>query len=309
MDYYHVYIQHKTHSPEIRLDLSKEILVERVISCYSMGTDIVINGRLFILAEIERVRISRTKEPSNVYRDKAINICYKKWGKSSYEPFQDDGLLNEIIITDIGTDVTDDFILGPPGWKAADVRNPNDTVPKPPEATENVFVVHGRNLRAREGIFQFLRAIGLHPIEWSEAVKLTGKPNPHVWEILDRAFSEAHAILVLLTPDDEARLREDLRSEHELTHEIELSGQARPNVLFEAGMAMGRSEDRTILVELGVLRPFSDIAGRHTVRLDNTSQRRQELAQRLQAAGCPVKLDGTDWHTVGDFETPLKQVS
>ena len=67
---------------------------------------------------------------------------------------------------------------------------------------------------------------------------------------------------------------------------------------------MGRSEDRTVLVELGVLRPFSDIAGRHTIRLDNTSQRRQELAQRLQAAGCPANLDGTDWHTVGNFETP-----
>ena len=71
-------------------------------------------------------------------------------------------------------------------------------------------------------------------------------------------------------------------------------------------MAMGRNEDRTILVELGTLRPFSDVAGRHVIRLDNTTQRRQELARRLQTAGCPVNLDGTDWHTTGDFEAAFR---
>ena len=128
---------------------------------------------------------------------------------------------------------------------------------------------------------------------------------PYIGEILDVAFSRAHAVVVLMTPDDDARLREQLWSDHDPPHETELSGQARPNVLFEAGMAMGRNENRTILVELGTLRPFSDIAGRHVVRLGNTTQRRQELAQRLEAAGCPVNLEGTDWHTAGDFAAAL----
>lgn len=71
--------------------------------------------------------------------------------------------------------------------------------------------------------------------------------------------------------------------------------------LFEAGMAMGRFPERTILVELGNLRPFSDIGGRHVIRPDNTTQKRQELAQRLETAGCGINLKGTDWHTAGDF--------
>ena len=62
-------------------------------------------------------------------------------------------------------------------------------------------------------------------------------------------------------------------------------------------------------MELGSLRPFSDIAGRHTIRLDNSSQRRQELAQRLQQSGCSVSLEGTDWHSAGDFEAALVPVS
>ena len=279
------------------------MLEERIIACYSLGTDIVISGRVLILAEIERVRISKTDKLSSTYRDRAVHTYYSRRGKVSYDPSEYDPRRDESvnkIIIDIGTDVTDDFILGPPGWKAK-VDYPG-VVPKPSEASANVFVVHGRDTQTRDDMFQFLRAIGLHPIEWSEAIQLTGKSSPQVWEILERAFSEAHAILVLFTPDDEAHLRESLRSEHELTYETRLSGQARPNVLFEAGMAMGKSEDRTVLVELGVLRPFSDIAGRHTVRLDNSPQRRQELAQRLRAAGCPVNLEGTDWHTVGNFE-------
>ena len=119
----------------------------------------------------------------------------------------------------------------------------------------------------------------------------------------------AHKVfVVLLTPDDVVMLHPTLRSLQDPEFEKEPTGQARPNVLFEAGMAMGRSEGRTVLVELGNLRPFSDIGGRHTIRLDNSSQRRQELAQRLQIAGCPAKLTGTDWHTAGDFEAALVQL-
>lgn len=109
-----------------------------------------------------------------------------------------------------------------------------------------------------------------------------------------------------MTPDDEARLREPFRASGEPPHEVQLSGQARPNVLFEAGMAMAWNQERTVLVELGELRPFSDVAGRHVVRLDGSSPRRQEFAQRLEAAGCPVNLDGVEWHTAGDFDTALR---
>ena len=165
--------------------------------------------------------------------------------------------------------------------------------------------MHGRNEGAREAMFAFLRSIGLHPLEWSQAVQATSSPTPYIGQVLETAFTTAQAVLVLFTPDDEARLRDVFRDTGEPPHETELTGQARANVLFEAGMAMGRSQERTVLVELGSLRPFSDIAGRHTIRIDNTSQRRQELAQRLEAAGCTVNLDGTDWHTAGDFDTAI----
>ena len=80
-----------------------------------------------------------------------------------------------------------------------------------------------------------------------------------------------------------------------------MTPQPRPNVLFEAGMAFGRQPDRTILVELGKLRPFSDVAGRNRVKLNDTSEKRHELAQKLENAGCKVDLSGTDWYKTGSF--------
>jgi len=168
-----------------------------------------------------------------------------------------------------------------------------------------VSVVYGRNLKARDALFAFLRSIELDPIEWSQAVAATGKGTPYVGEILDKMFSMAQAVVVLMTPDDEAQLRAHLRRKDEPSYETELTPQARANVLFEAGMAIGRYPERTVLVQLGPLRPFSDIGGRHVVKFDGSTQKRQELAQRLLTAGCPANLGGTDWHTKGSFEIDL----
>lgn len=167
--------------------------------------------------------------------------------------------------------------------------------------SEIVFVVHGRNDNARNSLFRFLRSVGLRPLEWFQAIQLTGKTTPYIGEILDAAFSEAQAVVVLMTPDDETRLRRQYRKPNDPHYELELTGQSRPNVLFEAGMAFGCNPDRTVLVELGDLRPFSDVGGRHVVKLDNSVGARQGLAHRLELAGCAIDLRGTDWHTEGDF--------
>ena len=192
-------------------------------------------------------------------------------------------------------------------------RNPDleklspDMKPDP----RKVFVVHGRNEHLRRSLFTFLRAVGLDPIEWSEAVQLTGKGAPYIGEILEAAFDKAQAVVVLLTPDDEAKLREELLHSNDPDYERFPTGQARPNVIFEAGMAFARHAERTILIEVGELRPFSDVAGRHAVRLNNSPEKRMELLQRLKTAGCNIPTEGkSDWLKEGDFAvTPVKQDS
>lgn len=176
------------------------------------------------------------------------------------------------------------------------------TTPVEPDPSM-VFVVHGRNESLRRAMFDFLRHIGLTPIEWTRAIGLTGTASPYIGQVLDAAFAHARAVVVLMTPDEVAYLQTPYGHGHDDPETLP-APQARPNVLFEAGMAMGRDPNRTVLVEVGTVRPFSDVAGRHAVRLTNSISTRQDLAMRLQTAGCSVDLSGTDWHDAGDFAAP-----
>jgi predicted nucleotide-binding protein len=94
-----------------------------------------------------------------------------------------------------------------------------------------------------------------------------------------------------MTPDDEARLRPWFCKGDDPEYEREYTPQPRQNVIFEGGMAMAVCPERTILVELGNCRPFSDIAGHHILVLDNAPERRRELVQRLETTGCQVNTE------------------
>lgn len=165
----------------------------------------------------------------------------------------------------------------------------------------NVFVVHGRNEDVRQEMFSFLRSLDLNPIEWSEAIHYSGAGSPFIGDVLDAAFRRARVVIVLLTPDDEVRLKKDFLKKNDHDFEGRLTGQARPNVLFEAGLAFGHKPERTVLVEIGQTRPFSDVAGRNTIRFKDTPASRNELAARLETAGCVVKRKGSDWLNAGKF--------
>ena len=297
MTYYHFRVIRKSDpQDEIYMkDLSYENLIQRAVRPYEEGKPIVAGGTTVPIDDLDRLMISKSEETAaelgeyarqDEQRSPVISLHGPSWTWSGLG---------------YGTDITDDLIVGPPGGALATGKT-EDSEPPMDIDLRKVFVAHGRDKRNRDAMFTFLRSIHLDPIEWSEARKATGRPMPYIGDILDKAFSMARAVVVLLTPDDEAKLRDVFLSEDDPPHEKNLIGQARPNVLFEAGMAMGRSPEHTILVECGKLRPFSDIAGLHVVRFDGESTTRQELAHRLQDAGCEVSLEGTDWHTAGDFE-------
>ena len=265
----------------VRLDMSYRNLMNQVAVPYRDGAKFVFAGRKVSSDDIFRIGIWCTETRWANKRD-----------------------LRDLSIDKIGLvlrseDIADHIVSAPIPQETHDLSQ--STFAGDPRI---VFVVHGRDLHNRDAMFEFLRSIDLAPLEWSEAVAATRKAAPYVGEILDMAFARARAVVVLLTPDDKAMLKEELHSSSDPPHETQLTGQARPNVLFEAGMAMSRDQDRTVIVEIGDLRPFSDIGGRHTLRFDGTTQRRQELAERLRSAGCAVKIDGTDWHTAGSFCRP-----
>lgn len=151
---------------------------------------------------------------------------------------------------------------------------------------KTVVVSYGRNEKARIAIFTFLRALGLNPVEWSEAIDRAGES--FTGNAVQNIFRRTSAVVILMTPDDEARLRPWLLKGKDPDYERGYTPQPRQSVIFEAGMAMAVCPERTILVELGKRRPFSDIEGHHILVLDNAPERRKELVQRLETAGCQV---------------------
>jgi predicted nucleotide-binding protein len=182
---------------------------------------------------------------------------------------------------------------------AAAERPPNG----PTDRSRTVVVVHGRDMKLRDSMFQFLRSVGLSPVEWNEAVRRTGRAAPYTGEIVEALFQGAQAIVVIMSPDEHVELRTDLQSGDSTDN----SGwQPRPNVYIEAGMALGRDEAHTVLVEIGGVRHATDLVGRNAIRFDGSSTNRHDLLERLRIAGCPVTTVGNDWLRVGDFKiSPL----
>jgi predicted nucleotide-binding protein len=180
----------------------------------------------------------------------------------------------EYSVVTAGTDVTNDWIKGPPG-KAATSATENSGAQRNPR---RVMVVYGRNQAARNAIFTFLRTVGLEPIEWEEAVAQTGMGSPHNLDAVRSAMDIAQAVVVILTAEDRAGILPELADDGE---DLSLRGQPRQNVTLEAGLAMGLNPQRTILVEIGTIRRASDFDGLNTVRLNNGAAARGALRDRL----------------------------
>lgn len=165
----------------------------------------------------------------------------------------------------------------------------------------SVVVVHGRDTKLRNSMFDLLRSVGLAPIEWAEAVRKTGRGTPYTGEVVDALFSNAQAVIVVLSPDDFVTIRSDLQHQDS----TEDSGfQPRPNVFIETGMALAKDETHTVLVQIGQIRQASDLFGRNVVLFDGSPTRRHELIERLKTAGCAVTTTGSDWLRTGDFSLP-----
>jgi predicted nucleotide-binding protein len=175
---------------------------------------------------------------------------------------------------------------------------PNAKPKVKPTKNNTLFVVHGRDAPLNESMFAILRAMNLNPLEWSQAIAQAKGANPDVGHVIDTAMKKVQGVVVMFSPDEEARLKRKFRGHKDPSA---LEGQARLNVIFEAGLALGAHPKKTLLVQVGDTRPISDIAGKHMLKLSNSPTSRKELAQRLKKLGFKVNLDGTSWLTEGNF--------
>ena len=147
-----------------------------------------------------------------------------------------------------------------------------------------VMVVYGHDTEANDALFAWLQRIGLQPKEWSQLVYGTGSASPYIGQVLERAFEDAQAVVAFFTPDERVTAMDGSTRR-----------QARPNVFIEAGMALVTHPERTVLITLGHPDLPSDLAGRHYIQLNGTAGPLNEIASRLEGAGCDVDRRGSRW--------------
>ena len=147
-----------------------------------------------------------------------------------------------------------------------------------------VMVVYGHDMEANRALFAWLQSIGLQPKEWSQLVDRTGSASPYIGQVLERAFEDAQAVVAFFTPDERVTAMDGSTRR-----------QARPNVFIEAGMALVTHPERTVLITLGHPDLPSDLAGRHYIQLNGTTGPLNDIASRLESAGCNVDRKGNHW--------------
>jgi hypothetical protein len=155
-------------------------------------------------------------------------------------------------------------------------------------AKKKIFIIHGRDLEAYEALARFVKALGLDVLDFENVAGSLG-PAPFVADVVFKAIETADAIVALFTPDEHAALYSPTGSNSPLAEHDEARWQARPNVIFEAGIALGSRREHTILATLGAdVQLFSDVNGKHFVRLDapdGKAQLRNRLIQILFPEG------------------------
>jgi predicted nucleotide-binding protein len=96
-----------------------------------------------------------------------------------------------------------------------------------------VFIVHGRDDLALSQLRLALSDRGVEPV----VLKSRPKTGPEILEMLENEISGCSAGFVLLTPDDEGRLRKDAGKPDPLKPRV------RENVMFESGYLVAQFQD------------------------------------------------------------------
>jgi Predicted nucleotide-binding protein containing TIR-like domain len=168
-----------------------------------------------------------------------------------------------------------------------------------------VFVIHGRNHEAKKAVNEFLSSLDLKVVEWEQAVRETGSASPDTFDVVKKGLEIAHAVVVIFTPDDIAQVNPNFLLDHDQEFERLPTGQARQNVILEAGMALAMKRSQTILLRIGAVREISDVKGINYVSFSENQSSRENFRSRLITAGCAID-DSLRFLTAGNFADVTK---
>ena len=144
--------------------------------------------------------------------------------------------------------------------------------------TRQVFVVHGRDVAAKEQVRTFLTQLDLEPVILDEQPNRGNTVIEKFEENADVGFA-----VVLFTPDDTGGLASTSN---------EPRPRARQNVIFELGFFVGKlGRKKVCVLHKGDVEIMSDYQGVIYVSMYDDGGWQLKLAQEIQRAGIKVDLN------------------
>ena len=168
------------------------------------------------------------------------------------------------------------------------------------------FIIHGRDTDAVEELVRFLTTLGVEHLSFDDVA--SSGTALFIADIVVKGISAADVVIALFTPDEQAALYHPRTASYLGGRRGESRWQARPNVLFEAGVALGIARERTILATLGAdVELFSDVSGVHVIDLSLPSAKRM-LHKKLSRLFPDAELDpiSAESPDAGDFVKVLR---
>ena len=170
---------------------------------------------------------------------------------------------------------------------------------------KTVFLIHGRDVECAGDVRKLLETAGLTVSSFDDVEVSLKSGAPFVGEVVQAGVDGCDAVIALFTPDELAAQYAPFRQEQDGPTD-HLRWQARPNVIFEAGLAFGRNPQRTLLVTIGSdVSLFSDLEGRMVRRLDDGRESKVDLLQALGQIGA----DSEPRAIVGAVETSYPAIA
>lgn len=149
------------------------------------------------------------------------------------------------------------------------------TVPDASVPPENIFIVHGRDVAAVREVQLFV-----HNITGRMPQSLADQPGggDTIIEKFEREAATSDYAIVLLTPDDEGRIKAE---------EGEMQDRARQNVIFELGYFFGKLGRRKVLVLNGGVERPSDVHGLSYIAFPGLAWK-EDMRRELRRAGFDI---------------------
>jgi hypothetical protein len=200
-------------------------------------------------------------------------------------PSQVQGHLKLGVLDVVGSIAADGVLSG--RWRSTlgtegifSVKRFENSVESTPLPKQNsVFLVHGHDEGAKQGVARFLEKLGVTPVILQEQINR----GMTVIEKFEDFAARAGFAVVLMTPDDYGyRVNEEQEKKH----------RPRQNVVLELGyFAAKLGREKTFVLTKGDVEMPSDVLGLVYERMDPSEGWKMKLARELKAAGFQIDLN------------------